>query len=170
MKWQLKHQSQEVTNFPITRATLTGIRRAGKDRGRGQVDGLTWQDVERFCLLAEMKNTLTALRDAAMIRLLYDCLLRVSEIVAVSVGDLKEKTLTLRSQVINMLPIFPLAKCPRLLVWRAEAWLTGAWYLSIGGVWRMCVLALWHSTLDTGSKPAHRQFWHTARIVGEKKG
>ena len=60
VKWQLKHQSQETTNFPITHATLTGIRRAGKDRGRGQVDGLTWQDVERVCLLAEMENTLAS--------------------------------------------------------------------------------------------------------------
>ena len=40
VKWQLKHQSQESVNFPITQATLAGIRREGKDRGRGQVDGL----------------------------------------------------------------------------------------------------------------------------------
>ena len=39
VKWQLKHQSQETVNFPVTQATLAGIRRAGKDRGRGQVDG-----------------------------------------------------------------------------------------------------------------------------------
>ena len=97
VKWQLKHQSQETINFPITHATLAGIRREGRDRGRGQVDGLTWQDVERVCLLAEMENTLAGLRDAAIIRLMSDCLLRVSEVVAVNVEDLKEKTLTLRS-------------------------------------------------------------------------
>ena len=74
VKWQLKYQSQETTNFPITHATLAGIRREGTDRGRGQVDGLTWQDVERVCLLAEMENTLAGLRDAAMIRLMSDCL------------------------------------------------------------------------------------------------
>ena len=51
VKWQLKHQSQEAINFPITQATLAGIRRAGKDRGRGQVDGLIWQDVERVLYL-----------------------------------------------------------------------------------------------------------------------
>ncbi len=98
VKWLLKHQNGgKPVELPITSATLSGIRRAGKDRGRGQVNGLTWQEVERVCFLAEMENTLTALRDAAMIRLLYDCLLRVSEVVAVNVGDLKEKTLTLRS-------------------------------------------------------------------------
>ena len=97
VKWQLKHQSQENNNFPITHATLAGIRREGRDRGCGQVDGLTWQDVERGCLLAEMENTLAGLRDAAIIRLMSDCLLRVSEVVAVNIEDFQEKTLTLWS-------------------------------------------------------------------------
>ena len=97
VKWQLKHQSQEVVNFPITQATLSGIRRDGKDRGRGQVDGLIWRDVERVCLLAEMENSLAGLRDAAMIRLMSDCLLRISEVVAVDVEDFTDKTLTVRS-------------------------------------------------------------------------
>ena len=97
VKWQLKHQSQEALNFPITQATLAGIRREGKDRGRGQVDGLIWQDVERVCVYAETEGTIAGLRDAAMIRLMSDGLLRISEVVTVNVGDLKEKTLTLRS-------------------------------------------------------------------------
>ncbi len=95
-KWRLK-KANETIHLPITDTTLAGIRREGKDRGRGQVDGLTWQNVEKVCLLAEMENTPTGLRDAAMIRLMSDCLLRVSEVVAVNTEDLKEKTLTLRS-------------------------------------------------------------------------
>ena len=97
VKWQFKHQLQETINLPITQATLAGIRREGKDRGRGQVDGLIWQDVERVCIYAETEGTLAGLRDAAMIRLMSDCLLRISEVVAVNVGDLKGSTLTLRS-------------------------------------------------------------------------
>lgn len=97
VRWQLKHQSQESINFPITQATLAGIRREGRDRGRGQVDGLIWQEVERICVYAETEGTLTGLRDAAMIRLMSDCLLRISEVVAVNVGDLKERTLTART-------------------------------------------------------------------------
>ena len=97
VKWQLKHQSQETLNFPITQATLAGIRREGRDRGRGQVDGLIWQDVERVCIYAETEGTLTGLRDAAMIRLMSDCLLRISEVVAVNIGDLKDRTLTVRA-------------------------------------------------------------------------
>ena len=97
VKWQLKHQSQETVNFPITQATLAGIRREGKDRGRGQVDGLIWRDVERVCVYAETEGTLIGLRDASMIRMMSDCLLRISEVVAVNVGDFKGSTLTLRS-------------------------------------------------------------------------
>ena len=97
VKWQLKHQSQESINFPITQVTLAGIRREGRDRGRGQVDGMIWRDVERVCVYAETEGTIAGLRDAAMIRLMSDCLLRISEVVTVNVGDVKEKTLTLRS-------------------------------------------------------------------------
>ena len=97
VKWQLKHQSQETINFPITQATLAGIRREGRDRGRGQVDGLIWQDVERVCVYAETEGTLAGLRDASMIRLMSDCLLRISEVVAVNVGDLKETTLAVHA-------------------------------------------------------------------------
>ena len=97
VKWQLKHQSTEQMNLAITLTTLAGIRRDGKQRGRGQVDGLIWQEVERICIIAETEGTLAGLRDAAMIRLMSDCLLRISEVVAVNVGDLKETTLTVRS-------------------------------------------------------------------------
>lgn len=96
VKWRMK-KADETIYLPITDATLAGIRREGRDRGRGQVDGLTWQEVERVCLLAEVGDTLAGLRDAAMIRLMSDCLLRVSEVVAINTEDLQGKTLTLRS-------------------------------------------------------------------------
>ena len=48
-------------------------------------------------MLSEMENSLARLRDAAMIRLMSDCLLRISEVVAVNVGDLKDKTLTIHA-------------------------------------------------------------------------
>ena len=97
VKWQLKHQVGEDFPMPLTNATLAGIRRDGKERGRGQVDGLIWQDVERVCILAETEGTLAGLRDSSMIRLMSDCLLRISEVVAVNAGDFKGKTLTLKA-------------------------------------------------------------------------
>ena len=96
VKWQMKYQLGEIFQLPITNATLAGIRRDGKERGRGQVSGLIWQEVERVCIQAETEGTLAGLRDSAMIRLMSDCLLRISEVVAVNVGDFKRKTLTLK--------------------------------------------------------------------------
>ena len=94
MRWQARrHAGIEIVGEVTTR-TLAGIRREGKDRGRGQADGLTWSDVERVCAFAEMDKSIAGLRDSALIRLMSDCLLRVSEVVAVNLDDLKGKTLT----------------------------------------------------------------------------
>ena len=94
VRWQAKNQLASEIVGEVTTRTLKGIRRKGKDRGRGQVDGLTWADVERVCAFAEMDKSIAGLRDSALIRLMSDCLLRVSEAVAVNVEDLKDKTLT----------------------------------------------------------------------------
>ena len=91
-----RNQGIEIVGEVTTR-TLAGIRREGKERGRGQVDGLNWSDVERVCAFCEMDNSIAGLRDSALIRLMSDCLLRVSEAVAVNVEDLKDKTLIVRS-------------------------------------------------------------------------
>ena len=62
------------------------------------MEGLTWSDVERVCAFAEMdKSSVAGLSDSALIRLMSDCLLRVSEAVAVDVEDLKDKTLIVKS-------------------------------------------------------------------------
>ena len=95
VKWQAKHQSIDGDlRLPITTRTLAGIRREGRGRGRGQVEGLIWQDVERIASFAEADKTIAGLRDSAMIRLMSDCLLRVSEVVAVDVEDVNKTTLT----------------------------------------------------------------------------
>ena len=97
VRWQARNNGVEIVGEVTTR-TLAGIRREGKDRGRGQVEGLTWADVERVCAFAEMdKSSVAGLSDSALIRLMSDCLLRVSEAVAVDVEDLKDKTLIVKS-------------------------------------------------------------------------
>lgn len=95
VKWTASKSRIDVVG-EITQGTLAGIRREGKDRGRGQVEGLIWQDVERIAAFAEADKTIAGLRDSAMIRLMSDCLLRVSEVVMVEVGDLNKTTLTVR--------------------------------------------------------------------------
>ena len=63
----------------ITLWTLQAIRCEGKDRGRGVVDGLTRADMERVSMFAEASKTLAGLRNSAMIRLMSDCLLQISD-------------------------------------------------------------------------------------------
>ena len=51
----------------------------------------------RVVTLAEADKTIAGLRDAVLIRLMSDCLLRISEAVAVNVGDLHKSTLRITS-------------------------------------------------------------------------
>ena len=89
------NQQRASIAFETTEQTLVGIRRKGQGRGRGQVDAITWDDVERICALAEADGTVAGLRDSALIRLMSDCLLRISEVVAVDVNDVSS-VLTIR--------------------------------------------------------------------------
>ena len=80
----------------VTSKTLAGIRREGKERGKGQVDGVEREEMLRVVTLAEADKTIAGLRDAVLIRLMSDCLLRISEAVAVNVGDLHKNTLRIK--------------------------------------------------------------------------
>ena len=95
-KWQAKNYGIEIVG-EITSKTLAGIRREGKERGAGQVDGVEREDMLRIVTFAESDNTLAGLRDAALIRLMSDCLLRISEAVAINVSDLQKTTLRIKS-------------------------------------------------------------------------
>ena len=68
VRWWLKNENNAI-ELPITTRTLAGIRREGKERGRGQVKGMDWQVTERVCAFAESDKTIADLRDSAMIRL-----------------------------------------------------------------------------------------------------
>ena len=95
-KWLAKNQGIEVVG-EITNKTLAGIRREGKERRHGQVDGVEREDMLRIVAFAESDKTIAGLRDAALIRLMSDCLLRISEAVAVNRGDLHKSTLRIKS-------------------------------------------------------------------------
>ena len=82
---QLLNQPQ--VSGPRTKTALETASVATRERGMGQVKGLEWQDVQRICAVAEADGTIAGLRDSAMIQLMSDCLLRVSEVVAVNIED-----------------------------------------------------------------------------------
>ena len=97
VRWYLKHRNNgRAVDLPITSATLSGIRREGKDRGRGQRNGLTWREVEKICGVQEADGTLRGLRNSAILRVMSDGLLRISEVVELRISDLEDNTLRVR--------------------------------------------------------------------------
>ena len=97
VKWYLKHRNGGTpVELPIASATLSGIRREGRDRGRGQRNGLTWKEVERICAVQEADGTLRGIRNSAILRVMSDGLLRISEVTELRISDLEDNTLRLR--------------------------------------------------------------------------
>ena len=96
VKWYFSNVKELDVQFSTSHKRLKTIRRDAKSRGRGQVDALIWSDVERICAFAEADKSVAGLRDSAMIQLMSDCLLRVSEVVAVNVLHFKQNTLIIQ--------------------------------------------------------------------------
>ena len=97
VKWLLKHRNGgKPVEMPITSATLSGIRREGRDRGRGQRNGLTWREIEKICAVQEADGTLRGLRNSAILRVMSDGLLRISEVTELRIDDLEDNMLRVR--------------------------------------------------------------------------
>ena len=77
---------------------LAGFRRKAAGRGRGKVAGVRWEAADRAAEMAEEAGDLAGLRDAAIVAVASDALLRVSEIAALDVADvdLVEQTVLIR--------------------------------------------------------------------------
>lgn len=100
VNWLTKYAGRGRVAGLVTAEALKAIRRidakrieSGEVKRRGQVKALTWDEVDKICELVTVQQTVRALRDSALIQLMSDCLLRVSEAVAVNVSNLREKTL-----------------------------------------------------------------------------
>ncbi len=74
---------------PRTRRTLRRLKRKHASRGRGQVEGLRRENAVAAARLAAEAGTALGLRDAALLRLGSDGLLRISELAGVQVDDLR---------------------------------------------------------------------------------
>ena len=98
VKWMAEYRGADTEVGDITARTMSEIRGEGKERALRQVDGLTWDEVERVCAAAESSDTAAGMRDAAMISLMSDCLLRISEAVAVNVQDVQDEGLQVRGK------------------------------------------------------------------------
>ncbi len=80
--------------WPLLENSMRVINREGRSRGRKQRDGISWQDVELMARvsLAPGRKRYNAVRDAAMVRVMSDGLLRASELVGIKVEHLTFKS------------------------------------------------------------------------------
>ena len=90
VRFLAKTTGQPSPAGPLSGRVMAGLRREGKDRGRGQVQGLQWGQADTAAAIASNGGqSLAGLRDAALIAIMSDCLLRVSEAVALQVDGLQ---------------------------------------------------------------------------------
>ncbi len=77
---------------------LAGFRRLAAERGRGKVAGVRWEEADRAAVMAERSGNVAGLRDAAIVAVASDALLRVSEVSALDIQDvdLEEQTVLIR--------------------------------------------------------------------------
>lgn len=70
----------------LTKEALSSYRRQARDRGRGSVSGIRFEVADLLAARTN-KDTLKGLRDAAILRVMSDGLLRVSELVGLEIRD-----------------------------------------------------------------------------------
>jgi len=87
----LARDGHHCTVDPVGQLTLERLERfhrEASERGRGQVAPLLWEDADRMSECAEKDGDLWGIRDAALIGLGCDALLRISEVSGLVVPDL----------------------------------------------------------------------------------
>ena len=72
---------------PATTERLERFHREGAERGTGQVGGISWKEAKAMCRRAEAPGDPAGKRDAAIISVASDALLRVAEVSGLSVDD-----------------------------------------------------------------------------------
>ena len=87
VKFRTRLQGSPSPVGPATDRVLAGIRRAGKGRGRGQVQGVQFAQADAAAAVAS-DDSLAGLRDSALLAVASDGLLRVSEVAGVQVADI----------------------------------------------------------------------------------
>ena len=120
---------------PEAERALDMFRRLDTGRGYGRVAGISWEEADRACELAESAGDLAGLRDAAIVAVASDALLGVSEIEALDVVDinLTEQTVLIRRSGTDQEGVVQLIGEPTVA--RVRAWL-GAAALTEGALFR----------------------------------
>lgn len=85
VRWRFLSQDLPDPRGKRCRNALASFRRQAFDRGRGQVDGLTFEDVEMLISHATEEQTIYGYRDAVIFSVMSDAMLRVSEVTAIDI-------------------------------------------------------------------------------------
>ena len=87
IKNRAKREGKASPVGPCTEVALAAFRREGSGRGPGQVIGISWEDADRMADIAKSGGRLRDLRDALLIHVMSDGMLRVSEAEALDAAD-----------------------------------------------------------------------------------
>ena len=137
LRFRAKLRGQPSPVGTATARVLAGFRRQAQGRGRGQVTGVRWEQADRAMEMAERRGDLRGLRDAAILAVASDALLRVSEMTALDVSDvsLTEQTVRIRHSKTDQEGEGSVQYLGKPTVERVRAWLDAAG-LTAGGLFR----------------------------------
>lgn len=88
VRWRCLSQDTPDPRGKRCRVAMKNFQRQGIGRGRGQVDGLTFEEADKLAALAAQENTPYGLRDAAVISVMSYGMLRIGEAAAVDVDHI----------------------------------------------------------------------------------
>ena len=84
----LKRSFDSLENEALV-GSVTNACRENRGKGRGQAKAVCWEDADKAASLAEQDGSWAGTRDASMIRLASDAMLRTSEVSNLDVGDVR---------------------------------------------------------------------------------
>lgn len=88
VRWGLQELGVEVPMGQVLKC-LAGVRREARRQRPRQVQGIKWEQADDVCALAEKDGSVAGLRSAALVGVMSDGLLRVSEASAVDCEDIR---------------------------------------------------------------------------------
>lgn len=92
VRFRAKLRRERTPVGVMTERVLAGYRNAGKARGRGQAVAMDWDAADTVAEHAATDG-LTGLRDAALVAVMSDAMLRPSEAAAIDVANIEDGTL-----------------------------------------------------------------------------
>ena len=95
-RWRAECEDKPDPRGKLCKRAMASFRRQGAGRGRGQVDPILYEDVDKLVALAAAENTIHGDRDAVLFSLMSDGGLRIGEFAALNVEDIDFESNTIR--------------------------------------------------------------------------